>query len=185
MRKSIAVGLLVCAWTMGAAIAAADDKKVKIFDDCDPTDPGWIPIGGCTLREGDVNEAEFGILLLSPLTLPPFSFVIGHPAWRNEPSYLKIELDKKVKVKNEGGRPHTFTEVANFGGGRVPPLNAGLAPAPECATSTNLLPGESAEVTGLSEGNHRFQCCIHPWMRALIKVTPEDEEDDSKGEEKH
>jgi hypothetical protein len=26
------------------------------------------------------------------------------------------------------------------------------------------------EIALLSPGNHRFQCCIHPWMRALIKV---------------
>jgi hypothetical protein len=27
---------------------------------------------------------------------------------------------------------------------------------------------------GLAEGNHRFQCCVHPWMRALTKVQRED-----------
>jgi plastocyanin len=75
-----------------------------------------------------------------------------------------------VKVTNRGGRVHTFTEVAEFGGGRVPPLNQGLVPAPECATATNVPPGTSQEVTGLGPGNHRFQCCIHPWMRALVKV---------------
>jgi hypothetical protein len=25
-------------------------------------------------------------------------------------------------------------------------------------------------VSGLTVGNHRFQCCNHPWMRAIIKV---------------
>jgi len=29
-------------------------------------------------------------------------------------------------------------------------------------------------VSGLAEGNHHFQCCIHPWMRAVIKVKRED-----------
>jgi plastocyanin len=159
---------------MAAAIALADGRKVKILDDCDPTDPDWAPTGGCVLREGDVNEAEFRLFLFSPLTVPsPESFVIGHPAWRNEPSFLKIKPNEKVKVENEGGRGHTFTEVAAFGGGIVPVLNQGLTPAPECAAATPLPPGARTEVTGLSEGDHLFQCCIHPWMRALIKVQPE------------
>jgi hypothetical protein len=73
---------------------------------------------------------------------------------------------------------HTFTEVASFGGGRVPPLNVGLAPAPECAAAVNVPPGHRIEIEGLEPGNHRFQCCIHPWMRALVKVQGEDEDRD-------
>jgi hypothetical protein len=35
-------------------------------------------------------------------------------------------------------------------------------------------------VADLAPGNHRFQCCIHPWMRAIVKVKPagDDDEDD-------
>jgi len=25
-------------------------------------------------------------------------------------------------------------------------------------------------VPGLSKGEHRFQCCIHPWMRVKVEV---------------
>ena len=32
----------------------------------------------------------------------------------------------------------------------------------------------------LKEGNHRFQCCIHPWMRAIIKVKPKGHDDDEE-----
>jgi hypothetical protein len=81
-----------------------------------------------------------------------------------------------VTAINDGGRLHTFTEVANFGGGFVPPLNGTLAFAPECATATPLPPGARQQVTGLTPGNHLFQCCIDPWMRMLVKVEPEDEE---------
>jgi len=28
-------------------------------------------------------------------------------------------------------------------------------------------------VTGLAEGTHLFQCCIHPWMRMEIDVHTE------------
>ncbi len=165
----IVVALLVGPWRMGT-VRAAENNEVAVLDDCDPTDPTWAPTGGCALEKGDVNFNEFFALVPSPLSLA----TVGHPAWRNQPSYLKVEPNETVKVTNKGGRGHTFTEVAAFGGGRVPPLNLGLKPAPECAAATDLSPGASMEVAGLSVGNHRFQCCIHPWMRALIKVKPND-----------
>jgi hypothetical protein len=67
----------------------------------------------------DVSLAEFNTALSSPLSLS----VIGHQAWRNDPPYLEIKAGKSVKVRNRGGRTHTFTEVANFGAGRVPNPN--------------------------------------------------------------
>ena len=144
------------------------DRQIAIRDDCDPRDPAWAPTGGCLLKRGDVTFAEFGAELSSPLSLA----VIGHQAWRNDPPYLEIATGTTVGVRNRGGRTHTFTEVANFGGGRVPnpALNKGLAPAPECPASVDVPPGGSTSVSGLAAGNHRFQCCIHPWMRAIIKV---------------
>jgi plastocyanin len=163
----VAAALAAGTWRAEEAVADEDrNRKIAMRDDCDPDDPGWDPTGGCTLRRGDVDLAEFDVELFSPLS----AAVIGHQAWRNEPSYVKIETDQSVRVRNEGGRVHTFTEVANFGGGRVPPLNMGLAPAPECASATNVAPGERVEIEGLEPGNHRFQCCIHPWMRAIVKV---------------
>ena len=145
-------------------------RHVSILDDCDPTDPSWNATGGCVLRGGAVTEAEFGVLLASPLA----TAVIGHPAWRNQPSYLRVRAGTSVTVTNEGGRLHTFTPVAEYGGGRVPPLNMGLTPAPECAPATpdphQVAAGETLQINNLAAGNHRFQCCIHPWMRALIKV---------------
>ena len=150
---------------------SGESRKIAVLDDCDPNDPTWAPSGGCALKRGDVTNAEFGLLLRSPLSP---TTVVGHPAWRNEPSYLSIEEGQDVTAANEGGRVHTFTEVAQFGGGRVPPLSVGLVPAPECATATNLPPGERIRLSDLPLGIHRFQCCIHPWMRGLIKVTAAD-----------
>jgi plastocyanin len=179
MRRGVVVALLLGAWAM-AGVATADEKKdekkarVKVLDDCDPADPGWEPTGGCTLKGGAVTFNEFNLQLFSPLSA---GSVVGHPAWRMAPSYFRIEPDENVAVKNEGGRVHTFTEVANFGGGFVPPLNGVLALAPECATAAPLPPGAKQEVTGLGAGDHLFQCCIHPWMRMLIKVEPEEASD--------
>jgi hypothetical protein len=31
--------------------------------------------------------------------------------------------------------------------------------------------GPTAGSSGLPVGTHRFQCCIHPWMRTVIEVS--------------
>jgi plastocyanin len=145
------------------------NKTIAMRDDCDPRDQAaWAPTGGCLLRRGDVTFAEFNAENNSPLA----AAVVGHMAWRMDPTYLKLRTGKTVRIRNAGGRAHTFTEVAMFGGGKVPSpdLNKGLVTAPECPGSTNIAPGGRTEVSGLTVGNHRFQCCIHPWMRTIIKV---------------
>lgn len=146
---------------------------IDMLDDCDPADLGWNRTGGCRLRHGDATEAEFLALLGSPLS----TGVVGHPAWRNEPSYLKVVEGHPVLVRNRGGRLHTLTPVAAFGGGRIPPLRAGLTPAPECLLAPGaadpfaVAAGDHLTLTGLGVGIHRLQCCLHPWMRELIRVT--------------
>ncbi len=159
----------------GAALRpgeAAGHRHVALLDDCDPRDPAWNATGGCALREGSVNNAEFNAFVVSPFS----TATVGHPAWRNDPTYLKTRPRHSFRVTNEGGRAHTFTEVANYGGGRVPPLNVGMTPAPECLLAPGMVdptlvpPRGRLEVSGLAAGHHRFQCCLHPWMRTLIKV---------------
>lgn len=159
--------------TVSAALNSRDahgSRHVAILDDCDPNDPDWNATGGCVLRGGVVTEDEFGALLISPLA----AAVVGHPAWRMEPSYIRVSTGSSVRVTNDGGRLHTFTKVAQFGGGRVPPLNFGLTVAPECGPTApnpnNVPPGERLELNNLSPGNHRYQCCIHPWMRAEVRI---------------
>jgi hypothetical protein len=182
MRKfvfAVAVSLGVLVLIVGAnpvRVAADSDnnRRVDIVDDCDPNDPGWAPTGGCFLEGGRVSFAEFGAFLI----IPNIAAVVGHPAWRMSPSYLPLENGKKLRVRNVGGRTHTFTEVAEFGAGRVPNpgLNFGLAMvAPECPGSIDIVAGGRAETGKLSMGNHKFQCCIHPWMRAVVKVVPKDD----------
>ena len=31
-------------------------------------------------------------------------------------------------------------------------------------------PGNAVQIKGLFPGMHKFQCCIHPWMRAVVDV---------------
>ena len=170
VSETVSAGLLMNQQASQRVLNAQDQhgsRHISILDDCDPNDAAWAPTGGCALRGGAVTNAEFGAFLTSPLS----ASVVGHPAWRNEPSYLRVRSGETVVVSNLGGRLHTFTPVASYGGGRVPPLNIGLTVAPECAsTAHDVPPGDRIEVNNLSAGNHRYQCCIHPWMRALVKV---------------
>jgi len=100
------------------------------------------------------------------------------PNWDFEPDTLRIKQGTILSVVDQGGEPHTFTEVAQFGGGFVDGLNHGEATVPECnggfsnlaVAKTRILQGSHIEVTGLSKGEHRFECCIHPWMRVTVEV---------------
>lgn len=159
----------------GVVSADDDGNRVALRDDCDPNGwPGAPPGGGCALPDGDVTRVEFQGEVSSPFSLS----VIGHQAWRNDPSYLKIQEGETVRVRNRGGRGHSLTKVEFFGGGLVTGLNQGLTPAPECAGVVPLPPGGRTELTGLGVGNHRLQCCFHPWMRMVIKVLPEEDDHD-------
>jgi plastocyanin len=162
--------------------------RIALEDDCDTNDLAWDNADGsegCVLKGGTVTRAEFNFFsVLTPGTppgppagTPLAAAVIGHPSWRFDPGYVAVDAGQRLRVKNEGGRGHTFTEVASFGGGFVPPLRFGLTPAPAClaiaADPTQVLaPGARTEVSGLAPGTHQFQCCIHSWMRTVVKVEP-------------
>src|SRR5258707_15493682 len=49
------------------------------------------------------------------------------PNWDFEPDVLHIKKGTPVLVVDQGGEPHTFTEVKHFGGGFIPELNSGEA----------------------------------------------------------
>jgi hypothetical protein len=175
-------------WATGRPTELAADlegAQIALVDNCDPADPNWAPVG-CLQDTGDVTAEEFDLFLRSPLydnDGNPLStagqFLVGHPSWRNDPSHTVIKDGKQLHVTNEGGRPHTFTKVAEFGGGRVPPLRVGTQMAPECALPAGqtdpylVAPGARLKLTTSGEGIMRFQCCLHPWMRATVRVVPE------------
>jgi plastocyanin len=100
------------------------------------------------------------------------------PGWDFEPDVLKIKQGAELSVVDEGGEPHTFTEVQQFGGGFIPGLNDGEPTVPECSggfknvavAKTRILQGSRVQITGLSKGEHLFECCIHPWMRVKVEV---------------
>jgi plastocyanin len=101
------------------------------------------------------------------------------PNWDFEPDVLRIKKGTPLVVTDQGGEPHTFTEVDHFGGGFIPDLNGpGEDTVSECeggfanlgVARTRILQGSQQSITGLGKGEHLFQCCIHPWMRVKVEV---------------
>jgi len=167
------------------AMAQADSREererqsrvaqVVALDECDPATFNAVP----ALAPDFCRSVALGAsTTLSDLFAEAAA---GHPdpKWDFEPDALKIKEGTTVSVTDQGGEPHTFTEVAKFGGGFVPGLNApGEDTVPECSggfaniavARTRILQGSNMQVSGLSKGEHRFQCCIHPWMRMTVEV---------------
>jgi plastocyanin len=117
-----------------------------------------------------------------PTTLAAFNAELGSTgrvaAWTFDPTSLTLRVGQAIKVTNTGGEEHTFTEVEEFGGGIVPALNTASGNptmAPECGEITladRIKAGASVTLESESTiGVERYQCCIHPWMRATVTVT--------------
>jgi plastocyanin len=148
-----------------AHAAGRENVRINILDACDPETFAAQQVD-CT-RAGGVKFDQF-IAILTRLGF------VG--PWHFSPSNVNGRVGESFVAVNQGGEVHTFTEVAQFGGGIVPPLSAGLQQAPECANATVIPAGGKEVIRGLAAGEHRFQCCIHPWMRALIKVEGKNED---------
>ncbi len=100
------------------------------------------------------------------------------PGWDFEPDVVHIAKGTILSVVDQGGEPHTFTEVAKFGGGFIDGLNNGEPTVSECAggfanvavAKTRIIQGSHLDIANLKRGTHRFECCIHPWMRVKVDV---------------
>jgi hypothetical protein len=97
--------------------------------------------------------------------------------WAFAPATLQITVRGIVQVTNRGGEQHTFTQVANYGGGIDSALNAAsgtLVVAPECLALESedfIQPGALyATDRAPAAGVAHYQCCIHPWMRAEVTI---------------
>ena len=179
MRPLARFGLLVgCLMFAGATLALAQANppslvEIVALDECDPASFN-AALGPDFCR----NVALGAFTTLSDLFAKAAAGT-PDPGWDFEPDTVHIKTGTILSVVDQGGEPHTFTEVAHFGGGFIPPLNAPEEDTvPECAggfsqvavAKTRILQGSSVHITDLSKGEHRFQCCIHPWMRVKVEV---------------
>jgi len=142
-------------------------RTIDIFDACDPDSFNAALGAGTCVRNGGLFFDSFIELLRRHQSAG---------AWHFTPPQAQLNVGDALVAVNHGGETHTFTEVEDFGGGIVPLLNelTGLTTvAPECSQLTpgNFIPagGSSSEVED-EEGVEKYQCCIHPWMRAEIRV---------------
>src|SRR4051812_18504990 len=158
---------------LAAALAACSDSVepkanaiVSIQDQCDPASfNAALGAGTCT-KQGNTTFNQFNTELNSTQQVA---------AWRFVPPTLSINVGQSIAATNDGGEMHTFTEVAQFGGGIVPSLNQASGnnvEAPECAALTAadmIMPGATFTTDAETDaGTERYQCCIHPWMRAVV-----------------
>lgn len=182
---AVAVGALALAGALGTSAAAqagsgsgggghgdhGDNERIRVQDDCDQaTFDAAIGAGTC-VGDGDTTFDEFIAELIER----------GEAGkWRFNPEDTHIDDDEGLKVVNEGGEFHTFTEVEAFGPGCVPELNAilGLGAPPAVCLSPALPPGAlfaggdplTLAASTLAPGTHLFQCLIHPWMQTTLEV---------------
>lgn len=152
-----------------AAVVSAgpDTRLVSMMDACDSASfNAVLGAGGCS-RPGGLDFSRFIALLGAHQS-------VG--AWHNAPSHTNARLGQMLVAVNRGGEVHTFTRVANFGGGIVPQLNqlsGNPVPAPEClqAPPSEFVPPGGTDIEALDvAGTIEFQCCIHPWMRTTVTV---------------
>jgi len=143
-------------------------KTVRIMDECDPaTFDAAIGRPGSCVRNGGMKFDQFVSVLTHLQTVP---------AWKFAPDNVNIRVGDVLAATNAGGEGHTFTEVEEFGGGVVDFLNALSGTpkkAPECvalALSDLVAPGATKSEVTDEAGDEKYQCCIHPWMRAVVHI---------------
>ena len=187
--RLIVMGSLLVAVVAVAAVASEGSTAFRVRDDCDAAS------FNAALHNPNACNAAFG----GDTTFQKFIAELTEDksvgAWRFNPDQTGLDRGQRTMIESRAGEFHTFTRVAAFGGGIVDVLNnlsgAG-ATRPECGTppppgepvgalappsTTNnfvpsgaAFPGPTAGSTDLPKGTTKWQCCIHPWMRATITV---------------
>ena len=181
--------LLLCAVAVLSApdIAQLQTFTIGIHDACDPG-TFTAAVGPFTCKPGAHGTTKFNVFIAELQS----DHIAG--AWRFNPllnatqgtfelATVNLVSGQPTSLHNTGGETHTFTKVASFGGGLVPPLNllsGNPTPAPEClqppsdkfivVEAGETEAGPTAGTTALPSGMSQFQCCIHPWMRIRINV---------------
>lgn len=155
------------------ASAASDQQGIAMRDDCDPATFNAVLGAGACVGRGTTTFGAFIAELREDQVAE---------AWAFEPDEVTIHSEDAVVVRNTGGETHTFTKVTSFGGGIVPILNVlsgnlvPAVPAPGVNVSATFVPagGQITAASGpggiLTPGQNRFECFIHPWMRAVVTV---------------
>jgi plastocyanin len=151
---------------------AATSAEIVALDECDPA------TFNAALGPDFCHNVALGFSTTLSDLFAKAAAGTPDPGWDFEPDEVSIKKGATLTVVDQGGEPHTFTEVKHFGGGFIPPLNAGEETVPECSggfsnvavARTRILQGSQLHISGLAKGEHLFECCIHPWMRVTVNV---------------
>ncbi len=178
---------------VNSGFAVSSTRTILVKDDCEAVSfNAAVGPGTCNPAfGGSTTFADF----IAQLQDHQFA-----AAWRFSPNTIGVVVGQTLLIVSAAGEMHTFTKVAAFGGGFIIPLNilsGNPVPRPECTTGAVVIPGavlqpqppsatnlfvESGETelitTGtagsgatLPPGSFMFQCCVHPWMRAIVTVS--------------
>lgn len=200
--KWLAVG--ICVATLFSIVVntnAQTTKTIIMRDACDPDSfnaalgPGHCVAG----HHGNTLFSDFLGELQSDQNAGAWRFNPMLNATEGQFKLVRVDLNPgdQTTIQNLGGETHTFTRVENFGGGfkaRLNGLTGNPDPAPECAQvlpdgtlapqpesdtnqfveAGNTEAGPTAGSAALPLGESRWECCIHPWMRMVVKVHEKD-----------
>ena len=193
MTLRVAVLLLACFVLLSASalLSQSEPFTIGIRDACDPgTFSSPVNAAGPgTCKPGHHGTTKFKFFIAELQS----DHIAG--AWRFNPllkatagtfqlaAPVNLSSGQTTALQNTGGETHTFTKVATFAGGFVPPLNqlsGNPVPAPECLqpeNATNIFveagtteAGPTAGSAELPVGVTNWECCVHPWMRMTIEV---------------
>jgi plastocyanin len=150
-----------------AAASIRSTISVNLHDACDPASFDAAVGPGTCVRNGGMKFGQF----VAELTKHQEA-----GAWHFAPPTFTANVGQTIVARNLGGEVHTFTEVTEFGGGIIPFLND-LSGTPDIADGCKALedddfvsPGTTYSAPIALPGTHKFQCCIHPWMRSVVTV---------------
>ena len=185
LRGATTVAICLAIFAAPSGALASDHqrvKQIKIRDDCDPATFNNIGLGNICIGDGQTTFAKFANQVMTRGRAPQ---------WRFSPDKVHIRLGDSFTAKNDGGEVHSFTEVDRVGPSVIPQVNDllhmhGAQPNAACSTgfailnadpahnnpqrSTFVLPGQSFTDTPDAAGTELYQCCIHPWMQAVVTI---------------
>src|SRR5437763_5416526 len=124
MNTTVKFGLVTCCWMFllaaGVTQALAEENRgdspglaqIVALDECDPTTFNAV-LGPDFCK--NVALAALGYATTLSDLFAKAAAGTPDPGWDFEPDTLHIEKGTTLSIVDQGGEPHTFTEVAQFG----------------------------------------------------------------------
>jgi len=148
--------------------------SIVAHDSCDPTSFNAVLGPDACVKPGRTTFQELIAELTATQTVR---------SWRFNPLQATAHAGDDLLAHNVGGEVHTFTPVQQFGGGFIADLNVlsgNPVPAPECLNvpgldfvasgAKSLISGVELAAVADADGIARVECCLHPWMRAVVRI---------------